>query len=73
MKNRNRIASAIDLSEIMYAHALRLTNDKHLADKLIQETILQIREKAATYIAGMPFVKWIKMIMERKRWICLMY
>lgn len=64
MKNHNRITSAIDLSEIMYAHALRLTNDKHLADKLIQETMLQIREKAATYIAGMPFVTWIKMIME---------
>lgn len=64
MKNHNRITSAIDLSEIMYAHALRLTNDKHLAEKLIQETMLQTREKAATYIAGMPFVTWIKMIME---------
>ena len=63
MKNHNRIASAIDLSEIMYAHALRLTNDKHLAEKLIQETMLQIKERT-THSASITFVTWIRMIME---------
>lgn len=64
MKNNSKTQDGNIIGEVLYAYALKLTGNKHQAEKLIQETMLQIKEKATAYNTSIPFVTWTKMIME---------
>jgi RNA polymerase sigma-70 factor (ECF subfamily) len=67
-KNRDALSHLYDhYSSVLYATAVRILNDTNEAEDVVQETILIIWEKAATYHphCGSPFA-WIVTILRNK-------
>ena len=61
---KNEIEYAVDLKDDLYAYALQLTGNRHLANDLLQETFLRIIQKSGTYRALGSFEAWAKMVMK---------
>ena len=62
--NKN-IPGAINLRQVLHAHALKLTNgNQHLSQELLHNTIKRIAATAAAYHPGLGFIAWAKMVME---------
>jgi len=49
----------------VHAYLIRQARDRVVADDLLQQTLLQIHRKRATYVAGLPVLPWAFAIARR--------